>query len=248
MSIDDEKKGDLFGLAAYGEALNTLAKGTVDGAGAFLSRICLPAAEEFGLLLRDKVSAWRARNAIQIVLAADRILEDRVQNDELHAHPRLVMKIVSEGSWVEDGDVQRMWAGLLASSCTEEGRDETNLIFVNILSQLTGCEARIINYGCEASEKMITEAGWLSAEELQIELDPLVKLTGVLDFHRLDRELDHLRSLELIGGGLGGGGFHQRSRTADITPSSLALQMYARCCGHVGSPVEFYNLDESNEA
>ena len=54
----------MFGLAAYGEALNTLAKGAVDGASAFLSKICLPAAEEFGLLLRDKLSVWRAKNAI----------------------------------------------------------------------------------------------------------------------------------------------------------------------------------------
>lgn len=40
------------------QPLNTLAQGAVDGAGAFLGRICLPAAEEFGLLLRDKVGFY----------------------------------------------------------------------------------------------------------------------------------------------------------------------------------------------
>ena len=61
MPNEEQGKRDLFGLAAYGETLNTLAKGVVDGAGAFLSRICLPAAEEFGLLLRDKVVRGEAR-------------------------------------------------------------------------------------------------------------------------------------------------------------------------------------------
>jgi hypothetical protein len=35
------------------EAVKIATKGAVDGVGAFLSRICLPAAEEFGLLCRD---------------------------------------------------------------------------------------------------------------------------------------------------------------------------------------------------
>ena len=136
MTTEDQGKGDLFGLAAYGEAINTLAKGAVDGAGAFLSKICLPAAEEFGLLLRDKVSAWRAKNAIDITQEAEKILAD--QNAlEVHAHPRLVMKILSEGSWTNDEKVKSFWAGLLASSCTEDGNDESNVIFLNILSQIT---------------------------------------------------------------------------------------------------------------
>ena len=105
MTTEGQGKGDLFGLAAYGEALNTLAKGTVDGAGAFLNKICLPAAEEFGLLLRDKVSGWRAKNAIEITQKAEQILTDQDVSD-VHAHPRLVMKIISEGSWTNDERVK----------------------------------------------------------------------------------------------------------------------------------------------
>jgi len=39
------------------EAINTVTTSVVGGAEAFLGRICLPAAEEFGLLLRDRVHA-----------------------------------------------------------------------------------------------------------------------------------------------------------------------------------------------
>lgn len=46
---------DVLGIKPVAEAVNTVTKGTVEGASAFLSRICLPAAEEFGFLLQDKV-------------------------------------------------------------------------------------------------------------------------------------------------------------------------------------------------
>ena len=63
---EDGKSLDVFGIKPVADSINTVTKGAVDGAGAFFGRICLPAAEEFGLLLRDKVSAWRARNIVRI--------------------------------------------------------------------------------------------------------------------------------------------------------------------------------------
>jgi len=246
MTDKGEKSGDIFGLAPYGEAINTLAEGAVQGASAFLGRICLPAAEEFGLLLRDKVSAWRGNNALKIALKAERIFEKYSKGEKLHAHPRLVMKVIEEGSWVENDTVQEMGAGLLSSACTEDGKDETNLIFMNILSQITSAQASVLNYGCEKCEKKLSKAGWIYAESLTIELDELIKITSVSDIHRLDRELDHLRALELIGGGFSGG-FHSESTAADITPTSLALQMYVRCQGFKGSPVEYYDLKDQRE-
>ena len=64
--MDTKKTTDVLGLAPYGEAVKVIAQGVVDGAGAFLSRICLPAAEEFGLAWRDRIAGWRQRNAILI--------------------------------------------------------------------------------------------------------------------------------------------------------------------------------------
>ena len=61
--MDDEKNTtDLTGLASYGRAAEAL----VEGARAFLGRICNPGAEEFGLLIRDQVSASRQRNLVAI--------------------------------------------------------------------------------------------------------------------------------------------------------------------------------------
>jgi len=63
-----------------------------------------------------------------------------------HAHPRLVSKIIEQGSWVDEDIVQGMWAGLMASSCTEDGQDESNFIFISILGQITSLQARVIKY------------------------------------------------------------------------------------------------------
>jgi hypothetical protein len=47
------------GAAALGPALTKVADKTIDGVGAFFGAICMPAAEEFGLLLRDRVNAFQ---------------------------------------------------------------------------------------------------------------------------------------------------------------------------------------------
>ncbi|MBA4374108.1 MAG: hypothetical protein C0402_14760 [Thermodesulfovibrio sp.] len=243
MADDKKTTSDLLGLAPYGETLNTIAKGVVDGAGSFLSRICLPAAEEFGLLLRDKVSAWRATNAIKIAQEAEQILISNYLVD-VHAHPRLVMNILSEGSWSDDDTVKSFWAGLLASSCTKDGKDESNIIFLNILAQITSLQARIIEYGCTHATVKLSGHNLLYPEKLETTIQDVMSIVQSEDLHRIDRELDHLRSLEIIGGTMAGGGISMESGMADITPSPLSLQMYARCKGHEGPPELFYTIEK----
>jgi hypothetical protein len=239
MNDKDSKSLDILGIKPIGDSINTIVKGTMDGAAAFLSRICLPAAEEFGLLLRDKVSNWRAQNIVRMTEKAERKLGVNPGFERKHVHPRLLSLTLENSSWVDADEVQEMWAGLLASSCTEDGRDESNLIFINLLSQLTTAQARILNHSCSKAQKRITEAGWIAADHLSITLEVLQQVSDVQDFHRLDRELDHLRALELIESG-----FSPHSTTADITPTALALHLFVRCQGTLLSPVEYFELSQ----
>ena len=59
--MSDDKALDLLGIKGLSDSVKATTQGLLDGAAAFLSRVCLPAAEEFGLVLRDRVSAWRAK-------------------------------------------------------------------------------------------------------------------------------------------------------------------------------------------
>lgn len=233
--MSDDKNNDLFGLKPYGEAIKIATKGAVDSAAAFLGRICLPAAEEFGLLLRDKVHAWRTKNVIAITQFAGQYLG----NSTNHAHPRLISSIIEKGSWIDDSYVQNMWAGLLATSCTKDGEDDSNLLFVNLLSDMTKAQARMLSYICEHAEKYMSRNGLPAARELQIDLDTLKRISGVDDVFRLDRELDYLRGQELIGGGFM---LDSSSTNAQVIPSPIALNMYVRCHGSRKSPIEFFNL------
>jgi len=127
---------DLLGVKPIADSVNRLTRAAIEGASAFLGRICLPAAEELGLLFRDKVANWRARNAVLVVEAArEKLEQQRPTSDKVQAHPRILGSIIDNCSWTDDAELQDLWAGLLASSCTSDGKDESNLIFTNLLGQ-----------------------------------------------------------------------------------------------------------------
>lgn len=235
---DEPRSLDILGIKPIADSISKLTSASVDSAAAFLSRICLPAAEEFGLLLRDRVSSWRASNFASIAQKAERKLKASHAPSNAHAHPRLVFKILDEGSWIEDDFVQELWAGLLASSCTASGVDDSNLRFVTLLSDLTQVQVRILNFLCQNATKIVSANGLVAADGLVVTLDVLQEVAQENDFYRLDRELDHLRAIELIGGG-----FHLGTSTdAEAMPTALALQLYVRGQGSRRSPVDFFGL------
>jgi hypothetical protein len=231
---------DLLGVKPIADSVNTVTKATVAGASTFLASICLPAAEEFGLLLKDKVSSWRADNAIKIANKAQHILEVRSHELVVSTHPRIIYSTIENGSWAEDDFMQSLWAGLLASSCTTDGKDESNLILINILSQLTSNQAKIIAYACENATIYQSENGFITCEELIRTIDIVMNITDITDVHHLDRELDHLRSLHLINGGLS----IDEDDKAILTPYPLCLHLYTRAKGFAGSPIEFYGAEK----
>ena len=134
-----------------------------------------------------------------------------------------------------------MWGGLLASSCSEDGKDESNLMFVNLLRQLTRSQARIVKYACERAQKTVSYGLiWAPKDSLLLKRQELYDIAGVTDINQLDRELDHLRSLDLIAGGLS----LSDSDVANISPRPLALHLYVRCQGSRAPPTEFFGLKE----
>lgn len=241
MTDDTSKSLDILGIKPIADSLNSITKETLAAASAFLSRICLPAAEEFGFLLRDRVSSWRINNQLRMLQKSEEKYK-RISQESLHAHPRLVASILDHSAWTDAADLHDMWAGLLASSCTPDGKDESNLIFVNILAQLTAVQGNIIKHCCETAQKGVSKGGWIHAEEYFLELPELEEIVGINDFHRLDRELDHLRAL-----GIMEGGFMPDSKLARLTPSPLGLQMYVRCQGYTGSPLNFFGIEDHNK-
>jgi hypothetical protein len=213
----------------------------------FLNRVCLPIAEEVGLLLQDKIRYWRANNTRRMVEKAEAILFQRNDRYGIKAHPRILSKILEESSWINDDELQSMWSGLLASSCTEGGNDESNHIFTDLLSRLSSSQANVLNFACENCNKGIRKGLLVVNDTLTLKsIEELVDISKIHDIHILDRELDHLRSLDLILDGLGWNEMVEEL-TISITPSALALQMYIRCQGYVVDPSMYFDVDSLDE-
>lgn len=233
---DETKSVDLLGVKPIGESLKIATQGTIDGVSAVLSRICLPAAEEFGLLFRDHIRNWRLQNLMETLKKTEEKLRDSSEN--LHAHPRIVWDIVDKCSYADDALVQELWSGLLVSSCTTDGDDDSNLIFTRLLESLTKVQARILKFICESSKKYTFGKGLIATTPMYFTLDQLFEISDCRDIQRLDYELDNLRDLGLIDitSGL------SQEPEIDITPISLALHLYVRCQGSRMSPLEFFGV------
>lgn len=209
-----------------------------EACGTILAKLCYRVADEIGANFGERTSNWRLRNATTILEVTEEKYDAVSKTGKEHAPPRLIHKILEEGSWTDDTNLQKMWAGLLVSSCSHDGRDEGNLVFINILSQLTTLQVKVLDYACKKAKIRVTTAGWITTSNFEVDLNTLVAITGVDDFHRLDRELDQMRGLQLITTG-----FHPEEQNADISPTTLALQMYAKCQGFMGSPLQFYGVE-----
>jgi len=235
--MSENKTGDIFGIAPYGQALNTAVEKSFEVVKGFLKSVCLPASDEVGLMLKDQVRFWRLNNVLKIIEKSKGKLEFKEDEVRIKAHPRVALSIIEYGSVIDNEEVQELWAGLFASSCTKDGQDDENLIFVDILRQLTAIEVKILNYSCEISKKIIVENGLISSGDVYISFLELTSLIGITDKHRIDRELDHLRSLQLIDGGFN---IDSKDLNADISPTPLALNLYVRAQGSSKTPVEFW--------
>lgn len=221
-----------------------LTKEAINESKKFLSLVFKPGVEEFGLLIKDQIRRWRLNNIISILKKAQGKLEWSGQYLQLTANARVGFSIFSEGSVVDDDELQNMWAGLFVSSCTKEGKDDSNLVFSNILRQLSSFEAKILKYACENSSKYISKNGLVIGDSLEISLAKIMEIGGVTDVAVIDSSFDHMVSLRLFNNGLlGSGGFDVEdvSLTADIGPSTLALNLYYKIYAPVGvSVIDFW--------
>jgi hypothetical protein len=243
--MNENKALDIFGTKPIANAIDTTVTKTFEGIEGFLKLVCAPALEEVGLLIKDQVRYWRLNNMINILQKAKGKMEFIDNKLQIKAHPRVALAILENGSLNDNPEIQELWAGLFVSSCTKDGQDDENLIFVDLLKQLTTIEAKIINYSCKNSRKIICNNGLLMGDDFVIELNDLKNISGITDIHRLDRELDHLRSLELIGTSMGGGGFNSDdiNLSAHIGPTALALNLYTKTQGYNGDPREFWSTN-----
>jgi PilZ domain-containing protein len=211
---------------------------------AFLGRISPAAADEAGRLLREGLSNFRVASAMAIILTAEKMISFASNADKLQAPAAIVLRVVEEGSWADAESTQHLWAGLLASSCTLTGRDESNLSFVNLLCQLTASHVRILSAACTKATKFMAGLERISSRPIKLTARDMTQITGSRDLIRIHRELEYLSDLGLLTTDVRAQSFSP-IETTEIAPTSMGLQLFARCSGYRGAAQEFYGVSRS---
>lgn len=241
--MSENKSLDILGIKPIGDALNTAVTKSFDGAETFLKLVCVPAFEEFGLMFRDKVRHWRLTNVLRMLEKAQGKLEFVDDKLQIKAHPRVALSIIENSSLIDNEEIQELWAGLFAASCKEDGQDDENLIFANILKLLTTAQARLLNHVCANSIKVVHENGLITSVDFYMTKDELKAVMGIADVHHIDRELDYLRSLSLMSLNSGFDLDKKSDLIAEVSPSTLSLNLFVKCQGFAGSIEEYWKTD-----
>jgi hypothetical protein len=236
--MESEKNSalDILGIKGVSDSVKIATEKTFSGASALLSRICLPAAEEFGELLRDKVKGWRNNNTLIVLYKADDLIKRREAIEgALKAPAQIVYRTIESGSWSNDDTLTSMWAGLLASACTPDGNDESNLVFSDLVSHLSPAQARLFDWIARECPKFHDEAGVVQGNHFHPETNPLLLRAGIGDVNQLESELSRLFGFGLFHSAMGG-----TVLSACKGVSALGLNLYMRVQGGRGDPKAFF--------
>jgi hypothetical protein len=214
---------------------------------AFLTRVCPSAEQEVSLLMRKGLSNFRVLSAVEIALKAEKLLASQPDIAGWSIPRQIILRILEDGSWTEEDWIRNFWAGLVITSCSIDGKSGSNLIFVDLLSQLAAMHTRILQAACTRAETYVSAPGQVSAHPIECSAEELIQITGSHDLVRIERDLGHLSDLGLLEN-REKSPFFSRIDNTFITPTSLGLRLYARCHGHHGATQDFYHstVPESN--
>jgi hypothetical protein len=204
----------------------------------FLYRMCASRAVEPISLLTGEQNEARKASMLEIVLAAEKLLVNEPDADELRADPTIVAGILKEGSWQRDDLIHRLWCGLLASSCSKDDNDLSNQDLIELLVEITASQARILMEACRRASAQTADNGStkrriiITAEEMG----------GVTNLYRNASEVANLH-----GNGLIEKNFdfstHSTVTDLDVTPTQLGMRVFRACLGYLlESPTVLHNV------
>jgi len=236
---------DILGLKPYGEAINQTVNKTFSGIEAFLKATCMPAFEELGKMMHDKVRVWRLTNILKIIEKAKGKIGYDENSDSITINPKVALSIIENASNEDNDEIQEMWAGLFITA-NSEITDDSNNMYVNLLKQLTLSEARYLKYACSNIEAL-SHPDWekLWRSENCITIAKFTEVTGISDIEEIESIFLHMISLNVL---------TTRHNTTfrlilkhhnteeeyvPYFPSTLGLQLYLRCIAFNGTTQDY---------
>jgi hypothetical protein len=155
----------------------------VDLAKDFLDKLVMPAIEETGLLLKDKVTMWKFKNQVKMLNKA-KVYCEKNNISTKQVSLKLLCPLLDYSGIEEDEILQDKWA-ILLSNMVDSDQNIENHVFPYILSQLSTNEFLVI-------EKVYDDK-LARIEKHTIELEEFRKNRPELEL-KLNKEIEKLQS------------------------------------------------------
>lgn len=207
----------------------------VNKALSFVLRISPAAEEEVLQMVSSRVSLEQVGRLVDIALMAEEIASAR--NDALRhdVSSKLVLRILQDGAKVDEERTRRMWAEVLAASCYQDANEDEILNHVVLLSRLDAVQMRIFDAACRRAMQAGWEQGFSFRQDLHCGADEVKKITHIQNMMAIERDLNHLYELGLMELTVRPV-LCQEVERVNLTPTSLALKLYAQCKGQPEPP------------
>jgi hypothetical protein len=206
-----------------------------------LRALLMPAATKAGLAFGNYVDLILTRNLDR--LAERAMLKNPNLGVSESTHPRMAIEFIQKAAWIDDETLSEAWAGLMASSATEDGGDESNLNHTNILTQMTPTQARIVNF-VYSDARFKHAFNWdehrkrfLEGMNTQLETKDLAQACGQHDPEQLYVEITRLTGLDILHGMF----FSTSTEVVNLAPTRLGAMFYIRCQGSREGIYEYFH-------
>ncbi len=193
----------------------------------FTQRLCPSAPEGLERLLREGLSNVRVMSATEIALRAERMLALAPDADRMRALPGVVLRILEDGSWADSEAGSNSGPVCSSPLVPSDGYDDSNMVFVGLLSQLTAIHMRMLVAACTRSTKYLSGEDRVSARAINLPAAEMIHITGSRDLIRIHRDLELLADLGLLTVTVRSASFALMEGT-DIAATPLGLQLFAR--------------------
>lgn len=196
----------------------------------FLFRVSPEAEADLLEMVASRMSLVQIARAVEIALMADEIAS-ALQGDLRHdVSSKLVLRILEDGSKVDEEQTRRMWAELLAASCHKDAKDVVSLNDAAILSRIDAVQMRILNAACKLAMQVGWEKEFRFHQDMHCGAEEIKRITHIQNLMGIERDLNHLFELgllELTDRPV----LCQQVERVNMAPTFLALRLHARCKG-----------------
>lgn len=118
---------------------------TSEKLGSFFASVFKEPIAEVSGMITDKLRFVRWQRLVHMSDDVNKILEERGIKETRAVPPKLALPIFEEGSLEDDENIQQMWNHLLANAMDPKFNGELKYGFIDIIKNITGIEAVILN-------------------------------------------------------------------------------------------------------